>query len=79
MKKTDNPNYQKEWRIDHPNYGKEHYQNNKEKYLAKVACPHCGKITFKSNLRRHQKSHLCVAVQPTPMPTHFVSVGVQVD
>ena len=68
VKLTDNPNYQKEWREKNPDYGKNHYQNNKEKYLKKVNCEYCGKLCFKTNLLRHQKSHLCSKNDPKPDP-----------
>lgn len=67
MKLTDNPNYQKEWREKHPDYGKNHYHNNKEKYLRKVKCEYCGKECYKTNLARHQKSHLCSKNDPKPL------------
>lgn len=41
-------------------YMKEYYARNKEFYLRKVNCPVCGKLMAKTNLKRHQKSHLCV-------------------
>jgi hypothetical protein len=41
-------------------YMKEYYAHNKETYLRKVNCPVCGKLMAKTNVKRHQKSHLCV-------------------
>lgn len=68
MKYTDNPNYHKEWRLKNPEYGKEHYQKNKDKYLIKVNCEYCNIICYKGNLARHQKSHLCSKNDPKPPP-----------
>lgn len=40
-------------------YRANYYKENKEKYYRRCVCGVCGRIQFRANLRRHQKSHLC--------------------
>lgn len=61
---TDIENYSKEYyqanKTYFARYMKDYYQANKDSYLRKINCTVCGKHMSKTNLRRHQKSHLCV-------------------
>ena len=64
MAQEDNTNYNKEYyqanKQYFAEYMKDYYAKNKEFYLRKVCCQVCGKHMNKTNLKRHQKSHLCV-------------------
>lgn len=63
-------NYMKDYYDNHKDYfndyRKTYYDNNKEKYMKKCVCGNCGKEVFRSNLRRHQKSHICRGVELNP-------------
>ena len=60
----DNKEYHKQYYQNNKEYFKaytqDYYAKNKEKYTQKVACPRCGREVHKGNLKRHQKSHLCL-------------------
>lgn len=47
-------------------YRKPYYEQNKDKFMKKCVCGNCGKTVFRSNLRRHQKSHICRGVELNP-------------
>ena len=77
--KITHPDYHKEYYQNNKEYFKKYsliyYQNNKEKYKQKVECCRCGKLVHRSNLSRHQKSHLCLTKEEKenrliPLPGH---------
>lgn len=52
-------------------YYKKIYAQNRERLLAKVECEFCGRTRTAGNLKTHQKTNICQAVQKALMKAEF--------